>query len=231
MKKSNQVIRYLEHNEVVMVFDQIINRRDKIMFKLMYDLCLRVGEVVSRQAKHLDLNNSTLFIDHKDTKEGKKRLTIMGIADRGGGTLKISPNVINDIKSWLRERDIIARTSEKVLKPESYLFGSSNSNSKHITENRVRQLFNKYIEPTGLQKYYRNEESKLKLKQYTVHSLRHSGIMHLIHDLNLSLDTVMVRSRHASIAGLSAYAKPSEKLVNREIDEARKRWQEQHKSD
>ena len=86
---TRAIIRYLEPQEVESIIGCISNRMHKLLIRLIYEGALRVGEAVTRKAKHLNIKDNTIFIPHEETKVGRKRLREKGVADKGGGNVKI----------------------------------------------------------------------------------------------------------------------------------------------
>ena len=77
------------------------------------------------------------------------------------------------------------------------------------TENRIRQIFHFYIEQAGLQRIYAEDSNGRKLNMFTVHSLRHSHIMHYTVDRKVALPIIQKQVGHKSLKTTSVYLRPS----------------------
>lgn len=82
-----------------------------------------------------------------------------------------------------------------------------------LSENRVRQIFACYIQKAGLQQVYGHDKKGRALHLYTVHSLRHSHIMHAKHLRQIKDSIVAKQVGHISLQAMSAYDQPSLEMV------------------
>lgn len=222
-------------------YQKLLSIIDDIQFKLIvrlgFESCCRISEICNLQLKNIDFKDAQIYVDPQQTKTGI------------GGWIEVSEELITDIKAWLIADKRIKQKTLEPIKPDEYLFQSrqtriiNNKKIRKFTRNRLRQLFNKFVEEAGFccikedlsQSIGLREKKTDKvgdpLRQFTFHSLRHSGIMHMIHDLRLPLDIVRAKSRHTTLLGLSHYAKPSESLVRKEIRSARRGFAEKNSGD
>jgi len=210
-EKFGENFRYLTLNELQKFMDVIDNLNHKLMMRLIYESGCRVGEFVKIQLKHLDFNNNTVFFPAENTKTKQKR------------TSNISKGLMNDIKDFLKFKGLMTKRDEKIKNPEEYLFKSNmyTTSRKPITENRVRQIFNKYIIKAGLNRIYGSDKLGRQLKKFTVHSLRHSHIMHYIHIYKLPVPIVQRQVGHKTLQATMTYCKPTDEMVKEQYEKAR----------
>jgi integrase len=180
------------------------------MFQTIYELGCRVGEFVHIQAKHLNLNRSTIFFPAENTKTGHAR------------TSHLPKGLANEIKSLLRQQGILSKRDERLLKPEAYLFHPGRRWNHHYTENRIRQIFQVYIQKAGLQQVYGQDTFGRNLRMFTVHSLRHSHIMHYIVNRGVPLPIVQKQVGHRHLKTTSIYLNPSNEQIAEAYGLARK---------
>jgi integrase len=174
------------------------------MMRLIYELGCRVGEFVKIRLKHLDFHNNSVFFPGENTKTKRTR------------TSYISPSLMNDIKDYLKCRGRLTERDCLVDKPDSLLFRSNTRRrpkDKGMTENCVRLIFLKYIDKAGLQQTYGHDKRGRALYLYTIHSLRHSHIMHAKHIYGIKDSIVAKQVGHTSLQAMSAYDKPTEEMV------------------
>ena len=105
------------------------------------------------------------------------------------------------------------RRSEKLKKPEEFLFHRTGRTSQPYSENRVRQVFQVYAKKAGLHREYGTDRRGRRLHQLTVHSLRHSHIMHYVHIHRLPLPIVQKQVGHRTLKATSVYLNPSDEAV------------------
>ena len=205
------IIRYLTLEETQQFFDSIDNYKHKLIYQIIYELGCRVGEFVKIQIRHINFKRSTVYFPAENTKTKHARMSFL---PRG---------LTNEIKSMLKQKGIISKRDEKILKPAAYLFHSGKKPNKHYTENRIRQIFQKYINKADLQQVYAQDVRGRNLKMFTVHSLRHSHILHGVVDHKIPLPIVQVQVGHRSLKTTSVYLKPSTEKIAQVYEEARLR--------
>jgi integrase len=192
-----ETIRYLTLDELQQFFDSIDNYSHKLMFRVIYELGCRVGEFVRIQVKHLNFSRSTVFFPAENTKTKHPRTSC-------------SPKgLMNEVRSILKQKGVISKQQEKVRKPNAFLFHPGRRRNQPYTENRIRQIFQRYIDKSGLQRLYGEDSKGKKLKMFTVHSLRHSHIMHYTVDRGVPLPIVQKQVGHRSLKTTSVYLRPS----------------------
>ena len=204
-----ETIRYLTYPELQQFFDCIESYRDKLMMQMIYELGCRVGEFVRIQLKHLNFKRSTVLFPAENTKTKRRRFSYL------------PQGLMNDIKSMLREEGRMTKREQKLKDEDQYLFSPTGQAKSHFSENRLRQIFMKYARKAGLDREYGKDARGRKLHQLTIHSLRHSHLMHYIHIYKLPLPVVQKQVGHRSLKATSVYLNPSEELVAQAYSEAR----------
>ena len=199
--RFGETIRYLTLEELQKLFDIIDNYAHKLMFRMIYELGCRVGEFVRIKLKHIDFGRSSIFFPAENTKTGHRRASW------------ISRGLLNEITSLLKQQKRMGKRSSKILSPESYLFSSSKHFKVPYSENRIRQLFSHYIQKAELVREYGHDSKGRVLHQFTVHSLRHSHLMHYIHAYKVPLPVVQKQVGHRTLKSTSVYLNPSEEIV------------------
>jgi len=200
-ERFGETIRYLTLDEWQKLLDLVEDYRHKLMLRVIYHLGCRVGEFVRIQVKHLDFNRSSVFIPADNTKTGHKR------------TSHLPAGVMNEIKSMLRREGRMLKRSDNVSNQEEFLFMRSRRTGKRYSENRIRQIFQRYVMKAGFSREYGVDSKGRKLHQITIHSLRHSHIMHYIHTHKLPLPIVQKQVGHRTLRATSVYLNPSDETV------------------
>jgi len=200
-ERFGETIRYLTWDEWQKLTDCIDDYRHKLMFRMIYHLGCRVGEFVRIQLKHLDFGRSSVFFPAENTKTGHRR------------TSHVPVGLMNEIKSILKRENRMLKRSDVVLNPDEFIFRRSKRSCRGYTENRIRQIFQKYVKKAGLDREYGADSKGRKLHLITVHSLRHSHIMHYIHVYKLPLSIVQKQVGHRTLKATSVYLNPSEEAV------------------
>lgn len=215
-ERFGETIRYLTMDEWQKLLDCIEDYRHKLMFRIIYHLGCRVGEFVRVQIKHLDFNRNSVFIPADNTKTGHKR------------TSHLPAGIMNEIKSLLRREGRMLKRTEMVSNPEEYLFRRSRKTGRRYSENRIRQIFQRYIIKTGFNREYGKDSKGRTLHLITIHSLRHSHIMHHIHIFKLPLPIVQKQVGHRTLKATSVYLNPSDEAVGEAYDEIATRTESWH---
>lgn len=188
----------------------IDNFKHKLMIRFLYESGCRVGEMVKSQLKHLDFNNGAIFIPAENTKTRSSR------------TSTIPDELISDVKSLLRQEGRMAKRNEKLYIPDDFLFKSNDHRTAHISENRVRQIFQKYIIRSGLDREYGYDKLGRRLRKFTVHSLRHTHCMHYIHIHKLPVPIVQRQVGHKTLKATMVYCQPNDEMVREAYGNIRK---------
>ena len=115
------------------------------------------------------------------------------------------------------------KRGDRVRLPEAYLFYPGKRWNKPYTENRIRQIFQKYVTKAGLQQVYGKDTLGRNLKMFTVHSLRHSHVFHNVVDRGVPLPIVQKQVGHRSLKTTSVYLQPSTEKMAEAYNAARNR--------
>jgi integrase len=209
-ERFGEVIRYLTVEELQQLFDSIDNYNHKLMFELIYELGCRVGEFVRIQVKHLNFGRSTLFFPAENTKTKHARISYL------------PKGLTNEVKSMLKQKGLMNKRQDRVLKAEAYLFHPGRRWNTPYTENRIRQIFQNYVNKAGLQQVYGKDTCGRNLKMFTVHSLRHSHIFHYVIDRGLPLPIVQKQVGHRSLKTTSVYLSASTEKMAQAYNAAQK---------
>jgi integrase len=204
-----ETIRYLTYEELQNFFDAVTDYRHKLMMRLIYELGCRVGEFVRIQLKHLNFQRSAVFFPAENTKTGKWRFSY---APRG---------LMNEIQCLLKQDGRMAKREGRIRNPESYLFHPPGRAKQPYTENRVRQIARHYLKAAGLDHCYGLDSRGRSLHRLTVHSMRHSHLMHYIHIHKLPLPVVQKQVGHKTLKATSVYLRPSDETVAAAYEGAR----------
>lgn len=208
-ERFGETIRYLTIEEWNQFLDVIEDYRHKLMMPVIYELGCRVGEFVRIQLRHLSFTRNTVYFPAENTKTRQRRVS------------HLPAGLMNEIKSLLRQDGRMAQRSLHIHRPEEYLFHPAGSGRRHYTENRLRQIFARYIRAAGLEREYARDRKGRVLRELTIHSLRHSHIMHYVHVYKLPLPIVQRQVGHKSLKATSVYLRPSDEDVGRQYAEAR----------
>jgi integrase len=208
-ERFGEVIRYLTIDELQQLFDSIDNYNHKLMFEIIYELGCRVGEFVRIQVKHLNFSRSTVFFPAENTKTKHARISYL---PRG---------LTNEVKSMLKQKGIIGKRGDRIRKGDACLFHPGKRRNTPYTENRIRQIFQHYVNKAGLQQVYGKDSCGRNLKVFTVHSLRHSHIMHYVVDRKVPLPIVQKQVGHRSLKTTSVYLSASTEKMAQAYNAAR----------
>ena len=207
--RFGETIRYLTCPELQQFFDCIEDYRHKLMMEIVYELGCRVGEFGRIQLKHLNFTRSAVLFPEQNTKTRRRRFSCL---PRG---------LMNDIKCMLKAAGRMTKREERLKNEDEYLFHPPRRPKSHFSENRLRQIFLRYAKRAGLDREYGRDAKGRKLHQLTIHSLRHSHLMHYIHIYKLPLPVVQKQVGHRSLKATSVYLNPSDELVAKAYSEAR----------
>jgi integrase/recombinase XerD len=208
-ERFGETIRYLTIEELEQFFDVIEDYRHKLMMRVIYELGCRVGEFVRIQLKHISFARNTVYFPAENTKTGFRRVS------------HLPAGVMNELKSILRTKGRMAKRSPRVYRPTDYLFHPGSDPKHRYSENRIRQIFARYTRVAQLDREYGRDRKDRVLHALTVHSLRHSHIMHYVHAYKLPLPLVQKQVGHKSLKTTSVYLRPSDEQVGLAYAEAR----------
>jgi len=196
-ERFGEIIRHFESDELRQFFDAIDNYRHKLMFEVIYELGCRVGEFVRIQVKHINFSRSTVFFPAENTKTRHARISYL------------PKGLANEIKSMLKQKGIITKRESKIRNNDAYLFHPGRRWNKPYTPNRIRQIFQIYVNKAGLQQIYGRDTKGRNLKMFTVHSLRHTHAYQSVVELGIALPIVQKQLGHANLKTTSVYLQPS----------------------
>ena len=209
-ERFGEVIRYLTLDELQHFFNNIDSYTHKLMFEVIYELGCRVGEFVKMKVRHVHFSRSTVFFPAENTKTKSAR------------TSSLPQGLTNEIKSMLKQRGIIGKRDDRIVKADAYVFHPGRRWNTPYTENRIRQIFQYYVTKAGLQQVYGKDTCGRNLKMFTVHSLRHSHLIHYVIDRGLPLPIVQKQVGHRSLKTTSVYLSASTEKMAQAYNEARK---------
>ena len=136
-------------------------------------------------------------------------------------TSYLPKGLTNEIKSLLKQKGFMSKRDEKIKKPDAYLFHAGRRWNMPYTENRIRQIFQRYINKAGLQQIYGQDTLGRNLKMFTVHSLRHTHVTLYVIDKKVPLPIVQKQVGHRSLKTTSVYLKPSTEKMAEAYRQAR----------
>jgi integrase len=209
-ERFGEIIRYLTIDELQQLFDSIDNYNHKLMLEIIYELGCRVGEFVRIQVRHINFSRSTVFFPAENTKTKHARISYL------------PKGLTNETKSMLKHKGIIGKRGDRVRKADAYLFHPGRRWNKRYTENRIRQIFQHYVIKAGLQQVYGKDTYGRNLKMFTVHSLRHSHVIHYVVDRGLPIPIVQKQVGHRSLKTTSVYLSASTEKMAEAYREARR---------
>jgi len=210
-ERFGEIIRHFTVEETNQLFDSIDNYTHKLMFEVIYELGCRVGEFVRIQVKHLNFNRSTVFFPAENTKTKHARISYL------------PKGLTNEVKSVLKQKGLMNKRGDRIRKSDAYLFHPGKRWNRHYTENRIRQIFQHYVNKAGLQQIYGKDSLGRNLKMFTVHSLRHSHIFRYVVDRKVPLPIVQKQVGHRSLKTTSVYLQPSTEKMAEAYNAARNR--------
>ncbi|MCC6358502.1 MAG: site-specific integrase [Phycisphaerales bacterium] len=200
-ERFGETIRYLTVEELQQFFDAIEDYRHKLMMRVIYELGCRVGEFVRIQLRHIAFDRSTVYFPAENTKTRQRRVSHPPVG------------LMNELRSLLRMEGRMARRTASVRHPAEYLFQPPGRPAGRYTENRLRQLFMRYVRAAGISREYGRDTRGRVLHELTIHSLRHSHIMHYVHVYKLPLPIVQRQVGHKTLKATSVYLRPSDEAV------------------
>lgn len=208
-ERFGEIIRHFTEQELSQLFDSIDNYKHKLMFEVIYELGCRVGEFVRIQVKHINFNRSMVFFPAENTKTKHARISYL------------PQGLTNEIKSMLKQRGVIGKRGDRVKNAEAYLFHSGRRWNRPYTPNRIRQIFQIYVNKAGLQQIYGKDTFGRNLKMFTPHCLRHSHIFYYIVDKKVPLPIVQRQVGHRDLKTTSIYLQPSTEKMAEAYNTAR----------
>lgn len=209
-RKFGEVIRYLTPAEYQKFMDTIEDLTHKLMMRIIFETGCRVGEFVRIQTKHLIFSRNSIYFPSTNTKTRESR------------TSWIPKSLMNDIKDYLRRTRRMAKRKDTIKNPEDFLFKSNRQ--KHLSENRVRQIFRKYIIACGLDREYGVDTKNRVLHVFTIHSLRHAHINFYINNCKVPVTMVQKQVGHRRLQTTLLYAQVTDGVVAEIYQKARSEY-------
>lgn len=208
-QRFGEHVRYFTVDEWRLFTDAIDNQEHKLMMHLIYETGCRVGEFVQICLKHLDFLNSSVFFPAENTKTRHQR------------TSYIPRGLMNDIVIYLRSQNRMAKRTYQITEGEDYLFRPHDKKKSMYTPNRIRQIFQNYVQEAGLNREYGKDSKSRKLHKFTIHTLRHSHCMHYIHIYKLPVPIVQRQVGHTTLDATMTYCRPTDEFVGESYQEVR----------
>ena len=200
-ERFGETVRYLTWEEWQRFLSCIDKYEHKLMMQMIYELGCRVGEFVRIRLRHIDLVRGRVLFPRENTKTGHRRVSHLPLG------------LVNELKSWLKQTRRMSVRQNKLRNPDQFVFSPVSRCRVHYSENRIRQIFMQYANKADLAREYGHDTQGRRLHELTVHSLRHSHIMHYIHIHKLPIAVVQKQVGHTSLKTTSVYLNPSEEAV------------------
>jgi integrase len=200
-------LHYLTEENLQSLWDVIDDYTHKLWLRLIYELGCRVGEFVQIRLRHINFRENAVFFPAENTKIGQRR------------TCYLPQGLMNELKSYLKDNDMMTKREERIRDPDAYLLPSTQNRTGHLTTRRLQHIFKKYVEEAGLQEIYGHSSSGKPLYKYTIHSLRHSHIRHYVKRVPLA--AVQRQAGHKSLQTTEIYLRLTDEDVKRAYEEAR----------
>jgi len=200
-ERFGETIRYMTWEEWQRFLSSIDNYKHKLMMQVIYELGCRVGEFVRIRLQDVDFSRGRVFFPRENTKTRRRRVS------------HLPPGLLNELKSWLKSSGRMGRRRGNIRVPGQYLFSPVRNFAWAYTENRIRQIFQRYAKKAGLERSYGQDRKGRRLHELTVHSLRHTHIMHYVHIHKLPIAVVQKQVGHTNLKTTSVYLNPSEEAV------------------
>lgn len=174
-KKEKTLPKFLYINEIEELLSEPENTiqgiRDHIVMELLYSTGIRVSELVNIKLNDIDYSNRTIRIMGKGSKE---RIVIYGSVCE-----KVLNNYLNNSRKLIKNSN---QTNYLIL----------NLKGKKLTDRSVRDIINKYMKKTSIQKHI------------SPHTLRHTFATHLL-DNGADLKAVQELLGHADLGTTQIY--------------------------
>lgn len=174
-KKEKILPKFLYINEIEELLgepdDTVQGIRDHAIIEILYSTGIRVSELVNIKIRDIDFSNRTIRILGKGSKE---RIVIYGHV-----CAKVLDNYLNNSRKLIKNSNL---TDYLIL----------NLNGKKLTDRSVRNIINKYMNKTSIQKHI------------SPHTLRHTFATHLL-DNGADLKAVQELLGHADLGTTQIY--------------------------
>ena len=217
-ERFGETIRYMTWEEWQHFLDSIDNYSHKLMMETIYELGCRVGEFVRIRLQDMDFKRGRVFFPKENTKTGRRRVSHLPLGQ------------VNELKGWLKQTGRMTVREERIGQPGQFLFSPRRDCVVHYSENRLRQVFSHYADQVGLNRVYGRDCWGRQLHELTIHSIRHSHIMHYIHIHKLPIAVVQKQVGHTSLKTTSVYLNPSDEAVAEAYQATRRKAVVQHRN-
>ena len=120
-KSKSQRIKYLSVEQQQELLNAIIDRRDKLIIRLLIDTGMRIGEFTLMKVENILKEESYINIPEENTKTKTAR------------TVRINKEIMNDLISYMKDGGI----------KDGYIW-RGNKRASHITPRAMQQMIKKY---------------------------------------------------------------------------------------
>ena len=199
-------LHYLTEENLQHLWDAIDDYTHKLWLRLIYELGCRVGEFVQIRLRYINFREKAVFFPAENTKIGQRRTPILG-------------GLMNELKSYLKDKDMMTKREERIKDPDAYLLHSTQNRTGHLTTRRLQHIFKKYVQKAGLQEIYGHSNSGKLLYKYTIHSLRHSHIRYYVKKVPLA--AVQRQAGHKSLQTTEIYLRLTDEDVKKAYEAVR----------
>lgn len=124
--KDEHTIDILSKEELVQLFNSIKNIKHKLLIMLVYNVGLKINEVINLECDDIDVENNTITIKHKNSKKNR--------------TLRLAPNLSQFIDKYLLK-----------FNPTKVLFPGSGGEGYYSARN-IQLFFQKAVLESGINK-------------------------------------------------------------------------------
>jgi integrase/recombinase XerD len=199
-------------DELGRFFDAIDDYRDRLIMRVIYETGCRVGEFVRIRLGDVAFARGQVRFPAENTKTRRTRVS------------HLPEGLVNELRAYLRAQGRMARHSDQCRRLQEFLFHPGIDARFRFSENRIRQIFMRYVGRAGLDRVYGADFRGRRLHELTVHSLRHSHIMHYIHVHRLPIPIVQKQVGHTSLKTTGVYLRPSDEHVGQAYRQVRHHW-------
>lgn len=124
--KEEQTIDILSKEELIQLFNSIKNIKHKLLIMLVYNVGLKINEVINLECNDIDIANNTIIIRHKNSKKNR--------------SLRLAPNLSIFIEKYLFK-----------FNPTKELFPGSGGKGFYSARN-IQLFFQKAVIESGINK-------------------------------------------------------------------------------
>lgn len=124
--KEEQTIDILSKEELIQLFNSIKNIKHKLLIMLVYNVGLKINEVINLECNDIDIANNTIIIRHKNSKKNR--------------SLRLAPNLSVFIEKYLLK-----------FNPTKELFPGSGGKGFYSARN-IQLFFQKAVIESGINK-------------------------------------------------------------------------------